>query len=197
MDASVGRALPEASLQAAFTVLSRFRNTHHVVGADQLVIMRRIQDTHRPSALFPVFFNLHQDGGSELKVEVIQMNRIGLKIVQNPADLPARFRGIENPEGIRQLRQLSGMKIHAGGIAFRMVPHDAAFMLHAEVLHLMSHFLKLFSRFKKIGFRSAVGIQKFIDHQNFHRLLRSFYGIYSFSVSVTTSSQLYFAQINS
>ena len=56
------------------------------------------------------------------------------------------------------------MKIHVARIGVHAVAHAASFMLHAEILHLVTHRLKLSAQLKDIGFRTAVGVKEFIDH---------------------------------
>ena len=120
-------------------------------------------------ALSAPFINLQQDGRRKLIIEIVQMHHIRLKVIQHQPNLSACFAGINGLERIGQLGELaSAVKIHVACIGVHAVAYAASFMLHAEILHIVPHRLKLPAQLKDIGFRTAVGVKEFIDHQNFH-----------------------------
>ena len=60
------------------------------------------------------------------------------------------------------------MEIHVRGIGADAVADSAAFMLHTEVLNLMSMLLQCLTQFEYIRLAAAVSVQKFIQNQRPH-----------------------------
>ena len=140
-----------------------------MIGAYQLTVVGRIQNLTGMSALLLPLADLQDDTGRQLVVKVIDMTHIRLKILQNQADLFPGFCGINGFNRIKQLRNLrAAVKIHIGGIGIHTIPDDPVRMLHAEILDFMAQLLQRLAQFENIGFRSAVGMQKLIHHQNLH-----------------------------
>ena len=63
---------------------------------------------------------------------------------------------------VGQFRQLAAaVEIHIGCISIDPVAHAAAFVLHTEVLNLVSVLLQCLTQFEYIRLTSAVSMQKF------------------------------------
>ena len=93
------------------------------------------------------------------------MAHIRMKILQHQPDLFPGFPGVDAFDGIEHLRKLAAAaEIHMGGIGLHPVAHGTPLVLHTKILDLMAHGLQLCTQFENIGFRSAVGMQKLIDH---------------------------------
>ena len=111
--------------------------------------------------------DLINDGWRNLEIDIVQMHYIRMKILQNLPDFSLRIPGINNLKRIRQLtdfpRKASSTgaaitKGHVLGVALRTVSDNPSFMLHPEILHLMSHFLQLSANAEDVGLRSTVWI---------------------------------------
>ena len=87
MNASLLRAETKISVQTFPAQFSRGRNPHHVIRADPLHVMRRVDNPDRGIKSL----NLINDGWRQLKVNVIQMHDIRMKILQNSVNLLPRF----------------------------------------------------------------------------------------------------------
>jgi hypothetical protein len=114
--------------------------------------MRGINDFDRLSMFFGKAFNLIQDGWGDLEIEIIQMNDIGLEIVQNLSDFPPCFNGVHNFKRVKQPADLPGMKVDIGCIAPCTVSDNPVFVFHAEILNLIPFGRQASPDFEKIGF---------------------------------------------
>ena len=169
MDALVFHAVHEMATKALLTVLVGVRIVQHVVRADQLVVMCREDDLTISSGLLAPLHDFQDDGRCQLVVEVIQVTDIRLEVVQNFSQLHSCFLAVDGLDRVGQLTQLAAaVEVHIRCISVDPVAHAAAFMLHAEVLNLMSVLLQCLTQFEYIRLTSAVSVQKFIQNQRPH-----------------------------
>ena len=155
-----------------FTVLMTVGIVQHMIWTYQLIIMSRKNDLTFLPSLFSPLHNLQNHRWSQLIVEVIQMTDIRLEIIQYFPDLNSCFFAVYCFQRICQFCQFrTTMEIHITCIGIYPVANTAPFMLHTEVLHLVSHLFQIFSKFKYVSFTSTIRIQKLIDHQYPHLFL--------------------------
>ena len=148
--------------EALLTVLVRIRIIQHVVRADQLVVMCREDDLTIPSGLLAPLHDFQNDGRCQLVVEVVQMTDIRLEVVQNFSQLYSCFLAVNRFDRVGQFAQFAAaVEIHIARVSIDPVAHAAAFMLHTEVLNLMSMLLQCLTQFEYIRLTSAVSVQKF------------------------------------
>ena len=125
--------------EALLTVLVRVRIVQHVVRADKLVVMCREDDLTLMPSLFPPLHDFHDDGRCQLVIEVVQVTDIGLEVVQNLPQLYSCFLAVDSFDGVCQLAQFAAaVEIHVTCVSIDPVAHATAFVLHSEVLNLMS-----------------------------------------------------------
>lgn len=168
VDALIPDAGRELPAEAVLTDLS-VHPTAHMIRADQLVVVGRVEDAAGVSDLLPPFVCLKEDAGRQLIVEIVEMDNIRSKIIQHQPQLLPGLGRINGLERVCKLRQLAAaVEIHAAGVGIHPVAHTPALMLHPEILHLMAHPFQLLSQLEHIGLGSAVGVKEFVDHQNFH-----------------------------
>ena len=78
------------------------------------------------------------EGYSKL-VKIIQVTDIRLEVVQNFSQLHPCFLAVDGLDRVGQLAQFAAaVEVHTRCISIDPVAHAAAFMLHTEVLNLMS-----------------------------------------------------------
>ena len=122
-------------------------------------------------ALPAVVLRRHQNGGSQLIVEIIDMHHIGTKELQKLRHFPTCFDRIDNTKGIGGLSQeRSAVEIHIRSIQIPAVAHDPVGMFHAEIFHLMPQLGQMLAQAEHIGLCTAGGVEEFVDHQDFHAL---------------------------
>ena len=169
MDAFVFCTVQELTFQALLTVGVCSGLMTHMIGTNQLIVVCRIKNLAGMPSFFLPLADLKDDAGGELIIEVVEMAYIGLEIIQDHPDFFSGFKGINRFDGVKEFGKFgAGMKIHVGGIGIDTVADNASFMLHAEVLDFMAQRLEISSQLKNVCFRSAIGMQKLIDHQNSH-----------------------------
>ena len=164
VDASVFCAVAEVPIQAPLAQFPCGRDPHHMIGTDPLHVMRRVDN----SDCWIKSPNLINHRRRDLEVDIIQMNNIRMKILQNHADLSSCFCGINDFARIGQHLQTQIVEIDRLCVASGCVSYHTAFMLHSKILHLIPHPGKLLPDPEYIRFRSPVRIKKFIDDQYFH-----------------------------
>lgn len=169
MDALAFHAVHEMAAEALLTVLVGVQIVQHVVRADQLVVMCREDDLAISSGLLAPLHDFQNDGRCQLVVEVVQVTDIRLEVVQNFSQLHPCLLAVDCLDRVGQLAQFAtAVKIHIRRISIDPVAHAAAFMLHTEVLNLMSVLLQCLTQFEYIRLTSAVSVQKFIQNQRPH-----------------------------
>lgn len=78
---------------------------------------------------------------------------------------------VDGLERVGQLCQFgTAVEVHVAGIGVHSVAHAVAFMLHTKVLNFMALAFQVISQFEYVGFATAVGVEKLVDHQNSHTL---------------------------
>jgi len=153
VDALAFHAVHEMAAEALLTVLVGVRIVQHVVRANQLVVMRREDDFTIPSGLLTPLHDFQNDGRCQLIVEVVQVTDIRLEVVQNFSQLYSCFFAVNRLDWVGQLQQLAPtVKIHIGRISIDPVAHATAFVLHTEVLNLVSVMLQRLTQFKYVRF---------------------------------------------
>ena len=107
--------------------------------ANQLVVMCREDDLTIPSGLLAPLHDFQNDGRCQLVVEIVQVTDIRLEVVQNFPQLHSCFLAVDSFDRVGQLAQFAAtVEVHTRCISIDPVAHAAAFMLHTEVLNLMS-----------------------------------------------------------
>ena len=163
MDALAFHAVHEMAAEALLTVLAGVRIVQHVVWADQLVVMCREDDLTIPSGLLAPLHDFQDDRRSQLVVKVVQMTDIRLEIIQNFSQLHPRFLAVNCLDRVSQLAQFAAaVEVHIRCIGIDPVAHAAAFVLHAEVLNLMSVLLQHLTQFEYVRLTATISVQKFI-----------------------------------
>ena len=153
MDALAFHAVHEMAAEALLTVLVRVRIVQHVVRADQLVVMCREDDLTISSGLLAPLHDFQNDGRSQLVVKVVQVTDIRLEVVQHFPQLHPCFLAVDSFDGVGQLAQFAAaVEVHIRCISIDPVAYAAAFMLHTEVLNLMSVLLQRLTQLKYVGF---------------------------------------------
>ena len=110
-----------------------------MVRTNQLVVMCREDDLTIPSGLLAPLHDFQDDGRSQLVVKIVQVTDIRLEVVQNFPQLHPCFLAVDGLNRVGQLAQFAtAVEIHIRCISINPVAHAAAFMLHTEVLNLMS-----------------------------------------------------------
>ena len=139
VDALTFHAVHEMTAEALLTVLMRVRIVQHVVRADQLIVMCREDDLAISSGLLAPLHDFQDDGRCQLVVKIVQMTDIRLEVVQNFSQLYSCFLAVDGLDRVGQLAQFAAaVEVHIRCISVDPVTHAAAFMLHTEVLNLMS-----------------------------------------------------------
>lgn len=129
----------EMAAEALLTVLMCVRIVQHVVRADQLVVMCREDDLTLSSGLLTPLHDFQNDGRCQLVVKIIQVTDIRLEVVQNFSQLHPCFLAVDGLDRVGQLAQFAAaVEVHIRCISIDPVAHAAAFMLHTEILNLMS-----------------------------------------------------------
>ena len=153
MDALAFHAVHEMAAEALLTVLVRVRIVQHVVRTNQLVVMCREDDLTIPSGLLAPPHDFQDDGRSQLVVKIVQVTDIRLEVVQNFPQLHPCFLAVDGLDRVSQLAQFAAaVEVHIRCISIDPVAHAAAFMLHTEVLNLMSVLLQRLTQLKYVGF---------------------------------------------
>ena len=97
------------------------------------------------------------------------MTDIRLEVVQHFPQLHPCFLAVDSFDGVGQLAQFAAtVEVHIRCISIDTVAHAAAFMLHTEVLNLVSMLLQCLTQFEYIRLAAAVSVQKFIQNQRPH-----------------------------
>ena len=155
--------------EAFFTVLVGVRIVQHVVRANQLVVMCREDDLAISSGFLAPLHDFQDDGRCQLVVEVVQVTDIRFEVVQNFSQLHPCFLAVDGLDRVGQLAQFAAtVEVHIRCISIDPVAHTAAFVLHTEVLNLVSVLLQRLTQFEYIRLTSAVSVQKFIQNQRPH-----------------------------
>ena len=153
MDALAFHAVHEMATEALLTVLVGVRIVQHVVRANQLVIMCREDDFTITSGLLTPLHDFQNDGRCQLVVEVVQVTDIWPEVVQNFSQLHPCFLAVDGLDRVSQLAKFApAVEIHIGCISIDPVAHAAAFVLHTEVLNLVSVLLQRLTQFKYVRF---------------------------------------------
>jgi len=151
VDALAFGAVHKVTAEALLTVLMGHRIVQHMVRTDELVVMRRENDLALMPSLFPPFDDLQDDRRSQLVVEVVQMADIRLEIIQHKPQFLPSLTAVNRLDWVGQLAQLaSTVEIHIRCISIDPVAHAAAFVLHSEVLNLVSVLLQCLTQFKYV-----------------------------------------------
>ena len=87
MNAFTLGTIQEVTTQTLFAVFMGIGVIAHVVGTNQLIVMRRLNDFALMAALLFPFPDLQNDTGCQLVVKIIQMAHVRLKILQHQTDL--------------------------------------------------------------------------------------------------------------
>ena len=136
-----------------------------MVGANELIIVRRINDPALSPGGLPPFYDFQDNGRRQLIIEVVDMTDIRLKILQDQTELPPGLPAVDRLNGIEDLRQPpAAMEIHIIRIRIHTVSDTPVLMFHAKILNLIPLFLQEGSQFEYIGLTSSVRIEKLIDH---------------------------------
>ena len=113
--------------------------------------MCREDDFTIPSGLLTPLHDFQNDGRCQLVVEVVQVTDIRLEVVQNFSQLYSCFFAVNRLDWVGQLAQLAAaVKIHIRCISIDPVAHATAFVLHTEVLNLVSVLLQRLTQFKYV-----------------------------------------------
>lgn len=121
--------------------------------------MCREDDLTISSGLLAPLHDFQDDGRCQLVVEVVQVTDIRLEVVQNFSQLHPCFLAVDCLDGVGQLAQfVAAVEVHIRCISIDTVAHAAAFMLHTEVLNLMSVLLQCLTQLKYVRLRSAIRI---------------------------------------
>ena len=96
-------------------------------------------------------------------LDIIEMDGIRLKILQDPADFLPCLRRIEDPEGGGKVFPDALRKIHISDIGARGIAHGVLIVLKSKILNLMAMGFQHPAYGEHIGLGAALGIQKFID----------------------------------
>ena len=143
VDAPAFHAVHEMAAEALLAVLVGVRIVQHVVRADQLVVMCREDDLTISSGLLAPLHDFQNDGRCQLVVEIIQVTDIRLEVVQNFSQLHPCFLAVDGLDRVGQLAQFAAaVEVHIRCISIDPVTHAAAFVLHTEVLNLVSVLLQ-------------------------------------------------------
>ena len=109
------------------------------MSSSQLVVMCREDDLTISSGLLAPLHDFQDDGRCQLVVKIVQMTDIRLEVVQNFSQLYSCFLAVDGLDRVGQLAQFAAaVEVHIRCISVDPVTHAAAFMLHTEVLNLMS-----------------------------------------------------------
>ena len=159
MDALPLDAVHILPVQALFAVFVRVGVVQHMIGAHQLRVVGRIDDPAGMPGFLPPFGDLHDDGGRQLIIEVVQMAHVRLKAVQYLPDFRARFGAVYRSDRIRDFGEHGPfVEVHFACIGVHAVPDRAALAVHAKILDLMAARLQIFADLERIGLRTALGI---------------------------------------
>ena len=151
VDAPAFHAVHEMAAEALLTVLVRVRIVQHVVRADQLVVMCREDDFTISSGLLTPLHDFQNDGRCQLVVKIVQVTDIRLEVVQNFSQLHSCFLAVDGLDRVGQLAQFAAaVEVHIRCISIDTVTYATAFMLHTEVLHLVSMLLKCLTQLKYV-----------------------------------------------
>ena len=113
--------------------------------------MCREDDFTIPSGLLAPLHDFQDDGRCQLVVEVVQVTDIRLEVVQNFSQLHPCFLAVDGLDRVGQLAQFAAtVEVHIRCISIDAVAHAATFMLHAEVLNLMSVLLQRLTQLKYV-----------------------------------------------
>ena len=153
VDALAFHAVHEMAAEALLTVLMRVRIVQHVVRADQLVVMCREDDLTIPSGLLAPLNDFQNNGRCQLVVKIVQVTDIRLEVVQHFPQLHPCFLAVDSFDGVGQLAQFAAtVEVHVTCVSIDTVAHAAAFVLHTEVLNLVSVLLQCLTQLKYVGF---------------------------------------------
>ena len=106
-----------------------------------------------------------------MKLNVVQMNHIGFKVVKHHADLASGIGVVNDAQRRSQIGLDACFKIPRSGIGLYAVANGVALVGNAEVLHFVAVVLKDLSKLDDVSFRPALGVEKLIDKQYFHSLI--------------------------
>ena len=159
VDTLAFHAVHEMAAQALLTVLVGVGIVQHVVRADQLVVMCRKDDFAIPSGLLAPLHDFQNDGRCQLVVKVIQVTDIRLEVVQDFPQLDSCFLAVDSFDGVGQLAQLRpAVEVHIRCISIDPIAHATPFMLHTEILNLMSVLFQCLTQFEYVRLAAAIGI---------------------------------------
>lgn len=124
-----------------------------MVRADQLVVMCREDDLAIPSGLLAPLHDFLDDGRRQLIVKIVQVTDIRLEVVQNFSQLYPCFLAVDGLDRVGQLAQFAAtVEVHIRCVSIDPVAHAAAFVLHAEVLNLVSMLLQCLAQLENVCF---------------------------------------------
>ena len=153
MDALILCAVIEVSMNALLAVFMGGRIVKHMIGAKELVVVSREKDTTGLLPLLTPLDCLEDYGGGQLIVEIIQVNYVGLEIIQNKPNLLTGFLAIYGLDGICELlKRASTVKVHIAGVGINCVSYASSLMLHTEVLNFVAQAFKRISKSKYVCF---------------------------------------------
>ena len=116
--------------------------------------MCREDDLTISSGLLAPLHDFQDDGRCQLVVKIVQVTDIRLEVVQNFSQLYSCFLAVDGLDRVGQLAQFAAaVEIHIRSISIDPVAHAAAFVLHSEVLNLVS---MLFQRLTQPPYASVV-----------------------------------------
>ena len=122
-----------------------------MIRTNQLVVMCREDDLTILSSLLTPLDDFQDDRRGQLVVEVVQMADIRLEIIQHQPQLLPGLAAVNGLDWVCQLAQLtSTVKIHIRCISIDPVANTAAFVLHSEVLNLVSVLLQCLPQLKYV-----------------------------------------------
>lgn len=133
------QTLPIASAQTGVTIGLCIGVITHMVGTNQLIVMRSVKNLTAYACFLPPTLDLQDNTGCQLIIEIIQVADLRLKIFQNLPQFPSCFKGIDDFDGVAQLlKPGSVVKIHGCNICTRSISNNTVPAVHAKVLYLMS-----------------------------------------------------------
>ena len=84
---------------------------------------------------------------------------IRLEVVQHQPQLLPSLTAVNRLDRVGQLGQLAAaVEVHIGRVSIDPVAHAAAFMLHTEVLYLVTVLLQCFTQLENVGFRATISV---------------------------------------
>jgi len=133
----------EVTAEALLAVLVCDRVLQLMIWADQLVVVGCKDDLAILPRLLAPLHDFQNHGRSQLVVKVVQVTDIRLEVIQHLSQLHPRFLAVNRLDRVSQLAQFAAaVEVHIRCISIDPVAHAATFVLHTEVLNLMSMLLQ-------------------------------------------------------